>query len=465
MNTITAPGAGQRPAHHVYLFADFVLDTDRGSLARKNGEEVPLRPKSFEVLAYLVENPGRLISRDELLTAVWQDVIVTYDSLTQCLIDIRKALEDTGREMVRTLPRRGYLFDVTVERPGPEVSSQYLPAKSRGHRLLLFAAGASMALTAASIVVFQSNSSDNAPAVETAPAATAVDLDGSQPDYWLGVAGTAGALAFHGKLDWQEGLRQRKLALDTALTLDPLNAEAHIRLAQIQFQSGNMELTEAFLAQALELGQDNALVLSIAAGISYYEHRFDEAVALQRQAVELDPLHFVNRGNLAAYLFAKGQLEESAAEYMNARELNTDHAGPFDEQLARIRILQQRYEEAEKLVMKMPPGLWRDHGLALVHSALGREEANAVQERMLGHNESFHAAQMADVHAFRGDIDDSFHWLGVATEAVFDRGRAQLDQFTLLRLQTSPFLTALHDDPRWASWLAEVQRRIEQSQS
>jgi len=95
-------------------FGPFTLDIDRGVLVQ-NGTEIPLRPKSFDVLLFLLKHAGRLVSRDALIQAVWPDVIVTDDSLTQCLTEIRKALDDDQRTIVRTIPRRGYLFDLPVE--------------------------------------------------------------------------------------------------------------------------------------------------------------------------------------------------------------------------------------------------------------------------------------------------------------------------------------------------------------
>jgi DNA-binding winged helix-turn-helix (wHTH) protein len=86
-----------------------VLDLDRGTLQR-DGEIVPVRPKTFELLAFLVRNPGRVLSKDELLQAVWPSTIVTEDSLTQCIRDVRKCIGDETQSLVRTVPRRGYMF-------------------------------------------------------------------------------------------------------------------------------------------------------------------------------------------------------------------------------------------------------------------------------------------------------------------------------------------------------------------
>lgn len=104
---LSARGRGQ------YCFRDFTLDLHAGFL-RRGTNELPLRPKSFEVLAYLVERNGRLVTREELMAAIWPDVAVTEDSLTKCIADIRKALDDRSQRVIRTIVRRGYVFNVDV---------------------------------------------------------------------------------------------------------------------------------------------------------------------------------------------------------------------------------------------------------------------------------------------------------------------------------------------------------------
>ena len=66
-----------------YQFGAFTLDVSKGCVL-KAGEEIKLRPKVYETLKYLVENPGRLIGKQELMQAVWPDIFVTEDSLVQC---------------------------------------------------------------------------------------------------------------------------------------------------------------------------------------------------------------------------------------------------------------------------------------------------------------------------------------------------------------------------------------------
>jgi pimeloyl-ACP methyl ester carboxylesterase/DNA-binding winged helix-turn-helix (wHTH) protein len=94
-------------------FDRFVLDLQRCALLRGQ-EEIRLRPKSFDVLRYLAEQAGRLVSKDELMQAIWPSIAVTDDSLVQCIRDIRTALSDNPHRIIRTVPRRGYLFAAAV---------------------------------------------------------------------------------------------------------------------------------------------------------------------------------------------------------------------------------------------------------------------------------------------------------------------------------------------------------------
>lgn len=106
-----------KPGEEIYCFEAFTLDLRRGSLSDAAGA-VELRPKSFAVLCHLVANAGRLVAKDELFQAVWPDVTVTDESLTRCVSDVRLALRDEAHRIIKTVPRRGYLFDAAVSRPG-----------------------------------------------------------------------------------------------------------------------------------------------------------------------------------------------------------------------------------------------------------------------------------------------------------------------------------------------------------
>jgi predicted ATPase/DNA-binding winged helix-turn-helix (wHTH) protein len=96
-----------------YQFGEFTLDVARGCVL-KGEEEIKLRPKVYETLKYLVEHPGRLIGKQELMQAVWPDAFVTDDSLVQCTLELRRALDDRGQQLLKTVPRRGYILTAEV---------------------------------------------------------------------------------------------------------------------------------------------------------------------------------------------------------------------------------------------------------------------------------------------------------------------------------------------------------------
>lgn len=94
-------------------FDRYVLDLDRGCLLL-DGNEIVLRPKTFAVLHYLIENVGRLVSKGDLFAAVWPNLVVTDDALVQSIGELRRALGDDGSRLIRTIPRRGYRFESEV---------------------------------------------------------------------------------------------------------------------------------------------------------------------------------------------------------------------------------------------------------------------------------------------------------------------------------------------------------------
>lgn len=121
----------------LYSFLKFTLDL-AGERLVCEGIEIRLRPKSFQVLRYLVEHHSRLVTRDELLHAVWGDVVVTDESVTKCIADIRRALADDSQEIIRTVTRRGFVFQPAVHvvhaRPVIDERKNPLPEESPSSR-------------------------------------------------------------------------------------------------------------------------------------------------------------------------------------------------------------------------------------------------------------------------------------------------------------------------------------------
>src|SRR5579864_6096274 len=102
---------------NLYRFGEFVLDPGRRTLSRADSP-VSLTPKAFDVLFFLARNPNRLVTKEELLQAVWSDTFVEEGNLTQYISHLRKALGDNSEDarLIVTIARKGYQFavDVTV---------------------------------------------------------------------------------------------------------------------------------------------------------------------------------------------------------------------------------------------------------------------------------------------------------------------------------------------------------------
>jgi len=100
---------------HLYRFGPYLLDPQKRTLYCDKSP-VPLTPKAFDVLVFLAQNPNRLITKDELLEAVWGDTFVEDGNLTQYISHLRKALADNSEDsrLIVTISRKGYQFTADV---------------------------------------------------------------------------------------------------------------------------------------------------------------------------------------------------------------------------------------------------------------------------------------------------------------------------------------------------------------
>jgi adenylate cyclase len=122
--------------HSVLRFDRFALDLTRGCV-RIGEQDIELPPKPFEVLRYLATNAGRLVPKQELYEAIWPNISVTDDSLVQCIRELREKLGDEEHRLIKTMPRRGYLFDVPVSASDvPAVATSQASTASAGVELL-----------------------------------------------------------------------------------------------------------------------------------------------------------------------------------------------------------------------------------------------------------------------------------------------------------------------------------------
>jgi Tol biopolymer transport system component/DNA-binding winged helix-turn-helix (wHTH) protein len=136
-------------ANVTYRFGDIQLDVQNLEL-RVQGEIRPLEPKTFRLLQFLVENPGRAIPKEEILAAVWHDTIVTDNALTRAVTQVRKALNDDAKHprYIETVPTIGYRFLGELLTDSPD---QLPPAPARPAKWIV-AGGLALAMITAALV-------------------------------------------------------------------------------------------------------------------------------------------------------------------------------------------------------------------------------------------------------------------------------------------------------------------------
>jgi len=242
-------GQTNTPHRRGYEFGEFTLDLDRAGLYRHN-VDLQLRPQVLDVLCYLVARSGSLVTKEELLDEIWGDKAVTDDSLTHCIIEIRKALGDDNRQVIRTVPRRGFVFEEPVRRL--TLTGSGMTRIRRLSRLRLIAAvGVAVVAAVYSIAatrpVETSGSGDEATAnlseyyeqarflfhrrspgdLDSAQEyyLNAIELDAQSAEAWAGLAGVYRIQSSLHEERREVLLDQLKAAAEKAIEIDPQNAE------------------------------------------------------------------------------------------------------------------------------------------------------------------------------------------------------------------------------------------------
>jgi DNA-binding winged helix-turn-helix (wHTH) protein/pimeloyl-ACP methyl ester carboxylesterase len=126
----------------ILSFADYTIDRSRREL-RLQGEIVHVEPQVFDLLVYLVENRDRVVTKDDLLSAVWRGRIVSEATLSSRVDAARRAIGDTGdkQAFIRTVPRRGFLFcgDLVQTQPAimaeTKTATQEVPTQARNQKV------------------------------------------------------------------------------------------------------------------------------------------------------------------------------------------------------------------------------------------------------------------------------------------------------------------------------------------
>jgi Tfp pilus assembly protein PilF len=265
---------------------------------------------------------------------------------------------------------------------------------------------------------------------------------------WTLLARVRNLQAGSGYIPLGEGYEKGKKDVEKALELDPNLADAHEAMGLIKTTyEWDWTGADAAYKRALQLEPANAVVVGGAATLAASLGRFDEAMALARQSIELDPLRVAGHFNLSFNAYYAGKLQEAEAAARKALELNPQYpVGRW--LLVRICLAQGKAEEALAEIQKEPEPLWRGLGLALAYHAAGKKkEADAALADFVGKYHDDSAFQIAEVYAYRGEIDNAFEWL--------ERAYKQRDA-GLAEMKGDPLLRNLERDPRYKAFLKKL---------
>ena len=277
----------------------------------------------------------------------------------------------------------------------------------------------------------------------------AVNLDPSYARAWSALAWVLIARAENAQgASFEEGYREGRTAAEKALQLDPALAEAHAAIGRIKRSyDWDWAGADAAFQKALALEPQNSVVLLGASSLQASLGRFEEAVALNRRAVDIDPLSVVAHVSLGMHAYYAGHEDLAVDAFQKALAISPD--GPEAHYLlGLVYLARSQPQQALAEFEKNPQNSERTVGEALVYSALGKKsEADAALQQLITQYREQAAYQIAEVYAFRGDADHAFQWLEIA-RAHKDAG--------LAAIKGDPLLKNLYRDPRYAEFLQKL---------
>jgi DNA-binding winged helix-turn-helix (wHTH) protein/tetratricopeptide (TPR) repeat protein len=433
----------------VYEFGQFRLDSRSESLSC-DGREIHLTAKGYATLLLLVESAGSLVSKDEILAAVWPSGFVEPANLTQTIYVLRKALGDADGRIIETVPSRGYRFTPTVHiSPSPN-GAAHATAIANKARARIFGVALPLVAAALLLAVFGSRlfppthaiAAPNPQALRdyilgrhywserTNPSVklglhyfqAALSIDPTFARAESGVADSYSAMAYYTPYGTQNHryYEQSRQAALRAIQLDPNSAEAHASLA-----FADEFLGKAYRAEvAAEFQRSIALDGKYATAREWYSwclfNRGDMqgAIAQMVQARNLDPLSPVINYALGNQLYFSRRYPEAADQWHfvitivpNAEE-SYYGAGLADEALGQNQRAEREFEHALTIVPGDP-----DVMSALAHVyANARDSGSAL--RWLARFASMKPTPAYDIAVVKeglGQQQQALKWLTVAT--------------------------------------------------
>lgn len=431
-----------------YKFGDFCFNIKKRRLLCGD-EVVALPPKAIEALEIFLKNPGRIIEKRELMTALWSDVVVSESNLTQTIYLLRRATSGADGHLIENISKRGYRFTGEVRKSengqaeglnGKSSFSEHEDAyeeylKAKNFRLLHTAEGFEKAFF---------------------HARRAVEINPDFAPAHIEIAACYELLRLYGAMPAAEAVPQIKAALATALRLDENAAEALVILGSIKtFHDWEFDEAETALKKAVELKPDNVEAFTVYNELLIALERFEEAEEILRRALELDPLSLILPVSLARLYYYWRKFDEALACLQPVIEKDPNFS-PALLTFGNIYEAQNESFRATTALLKVAERndiarQWALVGLGRIYAMTGlKTEALKVLDELLRLSEANHISPytVAALYEALDEQDRVFEWLRKA----FDERTNQL-----IHLKVDPHFDKVRDDARFDELLKKLR--------
>ena len=269
----------------------------------------------------------------------------------------------------------------------------------------------------------------------------AVEIDPGYAPAWTGLSVAYAVAALRDRMDREEGLRLAREAVERALTIDPDNVEARVRLGQALGRDGDRPGMLEQYQRAFAAEPNNPLALGIMAQHAGRQGDVDELVRLYDEAARVDPLSSIWPGNKANALIQHRRTDEAIPALDRVYELN-GNARAYREGMIDIHNIRGEYEEALALLEGLPIVEFNMTRKAVALDGVGRtQESDQLLESIKTIPVPEARMAVAMIYANRGAHDQAFEWL------------AQVEGVTPWNLVYDAYLRVMVDDPRWKPWV------------
>jgi DNA-binding winged helix-turn-helix (wHTH) protein/Tfp pilus assembly protein PilF len=475
-----------------YQFGRFILDTEERRLLCE-GELVPLTPKAFDLLVYLVERRGHLVGKDELMGVLWKDSHVEEGNLPRTIHVLRKVLGngDKAPEYIETVPTKGYRFVIQDESVDRKPQAIELPvgsvpttSESRGdvrlsERRLRFSAILALLLLAFAVFgwhVLHSSSKLRRLSPQTSNGAAYIEYQ-------------AGRLHLERQ---HEG--DRTAALENfrkATEMDPRFAAAYAGKADAGLfvfwaNSSHDEIAKAraAISKALDLDPNSSYAHVVLCRIrATYDLDFRGAEAECRRAVALDPQNHEARRELGFLLSSVGRRDEALKEMdvaialaptsfnKRSRGLVLYFARRFDEAIAQLKQVEAtdpEYSESSRWIARSFEQKG-DYAQAIEYVARDRQSAGSASEEIAELRRAFAAGGWPQV--LRASLSKSPPKVNLETAGTFAQlgqkekafeileGMIKTRRVMIVHINSEPRLDPLRSDSRFEQLVKHVGLR------